>query len=108
MQLPTCTDMSAHQKEPDVGVSFVLLDNCRTGARITPADGKAGRGQLDRPERLLFNFIATSPELELKWRKKMDCVLFVVIVNTSMTDKAINSSNVPMATQQLCNAAKPN
>jgi hypothetical protein len=28
------------------------------------------RGHLDRPERLLFNFIATSPELELKWRKK--------------------------------------
>jgi hypothetical protein len=38
--------------------------------------------------------------------KKMDWVLFVVIVSTSMTDKAINSSNVPMATQQLCNAAK--
>jgi hypothetical protein len=36
----------------------------------------------------------------------MDWVLFVVIVSTSMTDKAINSSNVPMATQQLCNAAK--
>ena len=38
--------------------------------------------------------------------KKIDCVLFVVIVSTSMTDKAINSSNMPMATQQLCNAAK--
>jgi hypothetical protein len=38
--------------------------------------------------------------------KKMDWVLFVVIVSTSLTDKAINSSNVPMATQQLCNAAK--
>ncbi len=36
----------------------------------------------------------------------MDWVLFVVIVSTSMTDKAINSSNVPMATQQLCSAAK--
>jgi hypothetical protein len=37
----------------------------------------------------------------------MDWVLFVVIVTTSVTDnKAINSSNVPMATQQLCNAAK--
>ena len=35
----------------------------------------------------------------------MDWVLFVVIVSTS-TDKAINSSHVPMATQQLCNAAK--
>jgi hypothetical protein len=35
-----------------------------------------------------------------------DSALFVVIVSTSMTDKAINSSNVPMATQQLCNAAK--
>jgi hypothetical protein len=65
---------------------------------------RVGRGQLDRPERLLFNFVATSPELELE--KKMDWVLFVVIVSTSMTDKAINSSNVPMATQQLCNAAK--
>ena len=37
----------------------------------------------------------------------MDWVLFVVIVSTSLTDnKAINSSNVPMATQQLCDAAK--
>jgi hypothetical protein len=36
----------------------------------------------------------------------MDWVLFVVIVSTSMTDKAINSSSVPMATQQLCKAAK--
>ena len=36
----------------------------------------------------------------------MDWVLFVVIVSTSITDKAINSSSVPMATQQLCNAAK--
>jgi hypothetical protein len=36
----------------------------------------------------------------------MDWVLFVVIVSTSMNDKAINSSTVPMATQQLCNAAK--
>jgi hypothetical protein len=35
----------------------------------------------------------------------MDWVLFVVIVSTS-TGTAINSSNVPMATQQLCNAAK--
>jgi hypothetical protein len=36
----------------------------------------------------------------------MDWVLFVVIVSTSATDKAINSANVPMATQQLCYAAK--
>ena len=28
-----------------------------------------GRGQLDRPERLLFNFSATSPELELSGEK---------------------------------------
>ena len=35
----------------------------------------------------------------------MDWVLFVVIVSMS-TGTAINSSNVPMATQQLCNAAK--
>jgi hypothetical protein len=69
-------------------------------------DVPVGRGQLDRPERLLFNFIATSPELEPKWRKRMDWVLFVVIVSTSITDKAINSSTVPMATQQLCDAAK--
>jgi hypothetical protein len=33
----------------------------------------------------------------------MDWVLFVVIVNTAMN---INSSNVPMATEQLCEAAK--
>jgi len=38
--------------------------------------------------------------------KKMDWVLFVVIVSTS-TDKAISSSNVPMATQQLCTPQKP-
>jgi hypothetical protein len=38
--------------------------------------------------------------------KKMDWVLFIVIVSTSTTDKAINSSHVPIATQQLCNAAK--
>jgi hypothetical protein len=37
----------------------------------------------------------------------MDWVLFVVIVTASVTDsKAINSSNVAMASQQLCNAAK--
>jgi hypothetical protein len=36
----------------------------------------------------------------------MDWVLFVVIVSTSMTDKATNSSSVPMAAQQLCNAGK--
>ena len=35
----------------------------------------------------------------------MDWVLFVVIVSTS-SGAAINSSNVPMATEQLCNAAK--
>jgi hypothetical protein len=38
--------------------------------------------------------------------KKMDWVLFIVIVSTSVSDKAINSSTVPIANQQLCNAAK--
>jgi hypothetical protein len=36
-------------------------------------------------------------------------VLFVIIVSSSINDnnnKAINSSTIPMATQQLCNAAK--
>jgi hypothetical protein len=47
------------------------------------------------------NLSRTRVEVE----KNMDWVLFVVIVSTS-TGTAINSSNVPMATQQLCNAAK--
>jgi hypothetical protein len=37
----------------------------------------------------------------------MDWILFVVIASMSMSDnKAINSATVPMATLQLCNAAK--
>jgi hypothetical protein len=35
----------------------------------------------------------------------MDWVLFVVIVS-STSSMTINSSNVPIATQQLCDAAK--
>jgi hypothetical protein len=36
---------------------------------------------------------------------KMDWVLFVVLASTS-GEKTINSTAVPMATEQLCNAAK--
>jgi hypothetical protein len=37
--------------------------------------------------------------------KKMNWVLFVVLATMS-SDKVINSTAVPMATEQLCNAAK--
>src|SRR6266480_3247767 len=37
---------------------------------------------------------------------KMKWVLFVVLASTSGSEKAINSTAVPMATEQLCNAAK--
>jgi hypothetical protein len=36
----------------------------------------------------------------------MKGVLFVVLATTSGSEKAINSTAVPMATEQLCNAAK--
>ncbi len=37
----------------------------------------------------------------------MDWVLFVVVASTAMSDnKAVHTSAVPMATQQLCTAAK--
>jgi uncharacterized membrane protein len=37
---------------------------------------------------------------------KMKWVLFVVLASTSGSEKAINSTAVPTATEQLCNAAK--
>jgi hypothetical protein len=36
----------------------------------------------------------------------MDWVLFVVLASSTGTDKAINATPVPMATEQLCNEAK--
>ncbi len=36
----------------------------------------------------------------------MNWVLFVVLASTSGSEKAINSTAVPMATEQLCNAVK--
>ena len=36
----------------------------------------------------------------------MNWVLFVVLASTSGAEKAINSTAVTMATEQLCNAAK--
>lgn len=36
----------------------------------------------------------------------MDWVLFVVIASMSATDKAISSTTVPMATMELCDAAR--
>lgn len=36
----------------------------------------------------------------------MNWVLFVVLATSMSTDKAINATPVPMATEQLCNDAK--
>jgi len=36
----------------------------------------------------------------------MNWVLFVVLATSSSTDKAINATPVPVATEQLCNEAK--
>ena len=36
----------------------------------------------------------------------MDWMLFIVIASTPPSDKVINSTTVPMATEELCNAAK--
>jgi len=36
----------------------------------------------------------------------MNWVLFVVLATSTATDKAINATPVPMATEQLCNEAK--
>ena len=36
----------------------------------------------------------------------MNWVLFVVLATSTGSDKAINATPVPMATEQLCNAAK--
>ena len=36
----------------------------------------------------------------------MNWVLFVVLATSMSTDKAINATPVPMATEQLCNEAK--
>jgi hypothetical protein len=38
--------------------------------------------------------------------KKMNWVLFVVLASTTLSDRVLNSTTVPMATEQLCNAAK--
>lgn len=37
---------------------------------------------------------------------QMDWVLFVILASISGSEKNINSATVPMATEQLCNAAK--
>ena len=36
----------------------------------------------------------------------MDWILFVAIASLSPTDKAVTTTTVPMASVQLCNAAK--
>jgi hypothetical protein len=36
----------------------------------------------------------------------MNWMLFIIIASTTMTDKVINSTTIPMATEQLCDAAK--
>ena len=36
----------------------------------------------------------------------MDWILLVIVAGTSMSDRAINSATVPMATVERCNAAK--
>jgi hypothetical protein len=36
----------------------------------------------------------------------MNWVLFVVLATSTSTDKAINATQVPVATEQLCNEAK--
>ena len=36
----------------------------------------------------------------------MNWVLFVILASISGSEEAINSTTVPMATEQLCNAAK--
>jgi hypothetical protein len=36
----------------------------------------------------------------------MDWVLFVVLASSSASDKVINATPVPMATEQRCNEAK--
>jgi hypothetical protein len=36
----------------------------------------------------------------------MNWVLFVVLATSTATDKAINATPVPVATEQLCNEAK--
>ena len=36
----------------------------------------------------------------------MNWVLFVILASTSGSEKTLNSTAVPMATEQLCNAAK--
>jgi hypothetical protein len=36
----------------------------------------------------------------------MNWVLFVVLATSTSTDKAINATPVPVATEQLCNEAK--
>jgi hypothetical protein len=36
----------------------------------------------------------------------MNWVLFVVLATSTSTDKAINATPVPMATEQLCNEVK--
>jgi len=36
----------------------------------------------------------------------MNWVLFVVFATSTASDKAINATPVPMATEQLCNAAR--
>ena len=36
----------------------------------------------------------------------MNLVLYVVLASSTASDKAINATPVPMATEQLCNEAK--
>jgi hypothetical protein len=36
----------------------------------------------------------------------MNWVLFWVIASTAQTDKILNTTTIPMATEELCNAAK--
>ena len=62
--LLTCRSATSRSNTSNVGSDMMNVCDPRRWRR-----GTVGRGQLDRPERLLFNFSATSPELELSGEK---------------------------------------
>jgi hypothetical protein len=65
----------------------------------------SGREQLDRPERLHLNFVATSPEFELKVEKKNGLGAFrrhCELVNNRQGHKFVNDTNGHSAALQRC------
>ena len=63
------------------------------------------RSSMRQPESALYALNATR-KWSLNSRWQMDWLLIVVLASTSSADKFVSPITVPVATEQLCNAAR--